>query len=327
MTRLTSPVEPLRWERGRLRLLDQTRLPAEEAFVDCASVEDVVRAIRELRVRGAPLLGVTAAYGMALAAEPGVLPDLTRAAKALVASRPTAVNIRWAVDRVMRTVATTASRDIGALVLAEARRIHAEDAAMCDAIGRAGGRLVPRGAAVMTICNTGALATGGIGTAFGVLRYAKEVTVYALETRPVWQGARLTMYELSRCGLPGFLVADGAAAATMREKRIRFVVVGADRIARNGDTANKIGTYGLALAAKAHRAPFYVAAPSSTIDDACATGADIPIEERAESEVLTAAPAGARAYNPAFDVTPAKLITGIITERGVFAPRDAAKRS
>ncbi len=311
-------VQPLRWFNNELHLLDQSLLPRREAYLRCRRVEDVVAAIKALKVRGAPLLGVTAAYAMALGADH--VEAVTRASRLLVASRPTAVNIRWAVERVNLAIAKTPSRDLRRIALSEAKRIHAEDAAMCDAIGRHGGRLVPRGANVMTICNTGALATGGIGTAFGVLRYAEDITVYALETRPVWQGARLTMYELAKAKIPAFLVPDGAAAATIRAKQIRFVVAGADRIARNGDTANKIGTYGLALAAKAHRVPFYIAAPSSTVDLDCSSGDTIPIEQRAEAEVLTAAPVGARAYNPAFDVTPADLITGIITERGVFKP-------
>lgn len=313
-------VVPLRWSAGTLRLLDQSALPHHERWLDCRTVDDVVAAIKSLKVRGAPLLGVTAAYAMALGAD--TLDAVTRSARLLVNSRPTAVNIRWAVERVNLAIARTPGRDFRRIALAEAKRIHAEDAAMCDAIGRHGGRLVPRGSNVMTICNTGALATGGIGTAFGVLRHAKGITVYALETRPLWQGARLTMYELMKAKIPGFLVPDGAAAATIRAKSVRFVVTGADRIARNGDTANKIGTYGLALAAKAHAVPFYIAAPSSTIDANCPDGASIPIEQRAEDEVLTAAPKGSRAYNPAFDVTPATLITGIVTERGVFRPGD-----
>ena len=316
-------VVPLRWAAGRLLILDQVALPHAERWLTCRTVDDVVAAIKSLQVRGAPLLGVAAAYAMALG--PRTLADVTRASRMLVASRPTAVNIRWAVERVNLAIARTPSRDLAAIALAEARRIHAEDAAMCLAIGRQGARLVPRGANVMTICNSGALATGGIGTAFGVLTCAKDITVYALETRPLWQGARLTMYELAKAKIPAFLVPDGAAAATIRAKSIRFVVTGADRIARNGDTANKIGTYALALAAKAHRVPFYIAAPSSTVDLACPNGNAIPIEQRAESEVLTAAPKGARAYNPAFDVTPAKLITGIITERGVLAPGRVAR--
>ena len=322
---LRPSIQPLRWRTRELHLLDQSLLPHREFYLRCRRVDDVVAAIKSLKVRGAPLRGVTAAYAMALGADD--IEAITRSARLLVASRPTAVNIRWAVERVNLAIAKTASRDLRRIALAEARRIHAEDAAMCDAIGRRGARLVPRGANVMTICNTGALATGGIGTAFGVLRCAKGITVYALETRPLWQGARLTMYELAKAKIPAFLVPDGAAAATIRTKRIGFVVVGADRIARNGDTANKIGTYGLALAAKAHRVPFYIAAPSSTIDLDCASGDRIPIEQRAESEVLTAAPEGARAYNPAFDVTPADLVTGIITERGVFTPAQIKKRA
>jgi len=265
-------------------------------------VPQVVEAIRTLAVRGAPLLGITGAYAVALA------PKARRAAaaKALIASRPTAVNLRWGVERAL------AAGD----PLEEARRIHAEDRAMCDAIARHGAPAVGRGPA-MTICNTGALATGGIGTAFGVLVRAR-CPVYALETRPLGQGARLTMWEARKRKLKAFLVCDGAAAATIREKGIRAAVAGADRIARNGDTANKIGTFGLALACHALGVPFYIAAPTSTVDLRTPTGAAIPIEERDGREVSSRFPA----WNPAFDVTPARYIRGIITERGILKPAD-----
>ncbi|MBI2933050.1 MAG: S-methyl-5-thioribose-1-phosphate isomerase [Planctomycetes bacterium] len=298
-------MRPLVWEKGRLLILDQTLLPHRERFLVCRTPDDVARAIRELRVRGAPLIGIAAAYGIALAGD-----AIDRAAALLISARPTAVNLAAAVRR----VAAVGPRRI----LVEARRIHAEDAAMCAAIGRHGAKLVPPGARILTICNTGALATGGIGTAYAIIKRARNVTVYACETRPVWQGARLTLYEFAKDRIPAYLIADGAAAATMREKKIDLVVTGADRIARNGDTANKIGTYALALAARAHRIPFYVAAPRSTFDFSIADGRRIPIEERAEAEVLTAAPRGARAYNPAFDVTPARLITAFVTDAGVF---------
>jgi methylthioribose-1-phosphate isomerase len=289
---------PVRWEGDHLEILDQRRLPERETRIACRSVDQVVRAIRTLAVRGAPLLGITGAYAICLAR------DRAAAARKLIASRPTAVNLRWAVERALRA----------ADPLAEARRIHAEDADRCDAIARHGAPLVGRGPAI-TICNTGALATGGIGTAFGVLRRARA-TLYALETRPLCQGARLTMWEARKCRLRAFLVADGAAAAALREKRIRAAVVGADRIARNGDTANKIGTFGLALACRALGVPFYVAAPTSTVDLACPTGAAIPIEERPASELSPRFPA----WNPAFDVTPARYISAFITDRGILKP-------
>ena len=308
-------IEPLTWTRGSLRVLDQTALPRHERRIGCRTPADVARAIRELRVRGAPLIGIAAAYGLALA--PNSLDAVARAAKVLASARPTAVNLRAAVDRVMKAIAVTRGRDVRAIALAEARRIHAEDAAMCESIGRHGARLLPRGARVLTICNTGALATGGIGTAYGVIKRARVSVVYACETRPVSQGARLTMYELAHDRIPGVLIADGAAAAALREHAINAVLAGADRIARNGDTANKVGTYALAIAAREHGIPFYIAAPRTTVDLAIASGRDIPIEQRAESEVLRDAPAGARAWNPAFDVTPARLISSFITDSGV----------
>ncbi len=292
------PVHPVRWVRDRLEILDQRLLPRRRNILVCRTVDQVVRAIRTLAVRGAPLLGITAAYALALAR------DRDAAARKLIASRPTAVNLRWAVERAL------AAGD----VLAEARRIHEEDAAMCEAIARHGAPLV-RGRPAVTICNTGALATGGIGTAFGILLRARA-TVYALETRPLSQGARLTMWEARRAGLRAFLIADGAAAATIRARGILAAVVGADRIARNGDTANKIGTFGLAIACRALRVPFYVAAPTSTIDLSRRDGSEIPIEERDPRELSDLFPA----YNPAFDVTPSRYVTAFVTERGILKP-------
>jgi len=293
-------VQPVRWVRNRLHILDQRLLPHRERYLVCRTVDQVVDAITTLAVRGAPLIGITAAYGLSLARDP------LAAARKLIAARPTAVNLRWAVERALKAEDR----------LEEARRIHAEDAEMCLAIGRHGAPLMGRGPAI-TICNTGALATGGIGTAFGVLRRAR-VPFFALETRPLGQGARLTMWEAEKAGLRAFLVADGAAAATIRTKGVRAAVVGADRIARNGDTANKIGTLGLAIACRDLRVPFYVAAPSSTIDLSKRDGSRIPIEERASRELSERFPA----YNPAFDVTPARYITAFITERGILRPKD-----
>ena len=291
-------IPPVRWARGRLEILDQRLLPREERYLACRTVDQVVDAIRTLAVRGAPLLGIAGAYALALAR------DRRAAARRLIASRPTAVNLRWAVERAL------AAPD----PLEEARRIHAEEIGRCEAIARHGAPLV-RGRAAITICNTGALATGGIGTAFGVLLRGRA-DVYAMETRPLCQGARLTMWEARQRRLKACLIADGAAAATIREKRIRAAVVGADRIARNGDTANKIGTFGLAIVCRELGVPFYVAAPVSTIDLDCPDGSRIPIEERSPRELSDRFPA----YNPAFDVTPARYITALITDQGVLAP-------
>lgn len=308
-------IHPLVHAGRELRILDQTRLPERERYLRCRTASEVAEAIRVLAVRGAPLIGIAAAYALALDARS--LFELTEAARRLVAARPTAVNLSWAVRRVLRAVARSTSKDLRATVLREARAIHREDAAMCEAIGRHGAKLGFR--RILTICNTGALATGGIGTAFGVCLRSRAV-VFACETRPLRQGARLTMWEAEKAGLKAFLIADGAAAAAMSRQGIEAVVAGADRIAANGDTANKIGTYGLAIAAKEHRIPFYIAAPSSTIDPEARSGRDIPIEERAPAEISERFPA----WNPAFDVTPARLITGIITERGVFSPSRVA---
>jgi methylthioribose-1-phosphate isomerase len=293
-------ISPVRWKNNRLEILDQRLLPYREKYLVCRTIDQVVAAIKTLAVRGAPLLGVTGAYALALA------PAKSRAvaAKKLIASRPTAVNLRWAVERTLKA----------ADPLTEARIIHAEDAAMCEAIGRHGAPLL-RKKRVLTICNTGALATGGIGTAFGVLLRA-QADVYALETRPLRQGARLTMWEAEKNGLKAHVLPDGAAAACLREKKIQGAIAGADRIARNGDAANKIGTFSLALACHALKVPFYIAAPSSTVDLDCPDGAHIPIEERDGSEVSDRFPA----WNPAFDVTPARYITAFITERGILKP-------
>lgn len=292
-------IRPLFWDGDSLRILDQTSLPTRERYLRCATPQAVARTIRELRVRGAPLIGIAAAYGMALAKG-----SLEEAARVLVAARPTAVNLAWAVNRVLRSDRTP---------LQEARLLHREDAERCEAIGRHGASLGYK--RFLTICNTGALATGGIGTAFGVcLRSHAEV--YACETRPVCQGARLTMWEAEKTGLRATLIVDGAAATTMRAKKIEAVIVGADRIAANGDVANKIGTYVLAVLASYHGLPFIVVAPTSTVDLEAASGADIPIEERSGAEVSERF----TVRNPAFDVTPAELVTAIVTEAGVHAP-------
>ncbi len=297
---------PVRWREGTLEILDQRRLPAAEVWLRCARWQDVADAIRTLAVRGAPAIGIAAAYAVALA------DDRPAAAVGLKAARPTAVNLAWAVERAL------AAAD----PLREAEAIAAEEAARCEAIATAGASLIPPGARAMTICHTGALATGGVGTALGVVRYAHREgrlrEVVACETRPLLQGARLTIWECMRIGLPARLIVDGAAGQAMRRGAVDLVIAGADRIAANGDTANKVGTYGLAVLARHHGLPFYIAAPSSTVDRATPDGGAIPIEERDPDEVLRiGAPAGARASNPAFDVTPAELISAWITERGV----------
>jgi methylthioribose-1-phosphate isomerase len=334
----------LRWSGdvpGHLEILDQTLLPGRLEWVACVDVATVVEAIRSLRVRGAPAIGIAGGYGLAVAAgealRDGLPPEAAlahvRARSAeLATARPTAVNLRWAVERCLGTLATLPpSADARALctaLLAEARAIHDEDRRLCAAIGRHGAALLPDGG-VLTHCNTGALATGGDGTALAVITTAweqgRKLEVFADETRPLFQGARLTAWELVQRGIPVTVLADAAAGHLLRTGRIQACIVGADRITARGDTANKIGTYALAVLAAAHDVPFYVAAPSSTFDLALEDGAEIPIEERAADEVLRplgvqAAPAGAQAFNPAFDVTPARLIRGIVTERGVIAP-------
>jgi methylthioribose-1-phosphate isomerase len=335
-------VETLRWVGGcdgRLLMIDQTRLPSELAEVECVDVEAVFEAIRSLRVRGAPAIGIAAAYGVFLglrdvgSIENEFFQRLAEVTNRLAESRPTAVNLFWALDRVKRTAEDLRGRltpaAIAERLLAEARAIHDEDRAMCHAIGRHGQALLADGAGVLTHCNAGGLATAEYGTALAVFFAAqdagKRLHVYADETRPLLQGARLTAWELKQRGIDVTLICDSTAASVMREGRVQAVVVGADRIAANGDTANKIGTYGVALLAAAHDIPFYVAAPTSTFDQAISTGAEIPIEERAAAEVThgfgrQTAPEGIGVYNPAFDVTPARLIKAIICERGVIEP-------
>jgi len=327
---------------GFLRLIDQTRLPTEYIEIDCRDVPAVWEAIKQLRVRGAPAIGVTAAYGAVLGARSKGCGDavavrcaLSEAIASLRTSRPTAVNLFWALDRIHASVAQS-TRDDGPGILerllAEARKIEEEDRAMCRAIGRHGARLVEPGQGILTHCNAGGLATADYGTALAVVFAAHEqgtpLRVFADETRPLLQGARLTAWELKRRGIPVTLICDNMAAQVMREGKVQLVVVGADRIAANGDTANKIGTYGVAVLARAHGIPFYVAAPSSTFDLSIPDGFAIPIEQRDPREVThgfgrQTAPDGIEVYNPAFDVTPAELIAGIITEKGVVRPVNA----
>jgi methylthioribose-1-phosphate isomerase len=326
---------------GFVRLIDQTLLPTEFVQIDCRGVPGVWEAIRTLRVRGAPAIGIAAAYGAVLGGQPtlgggtdAVASGVREAAGLLRTSRPTAVNLFWALDRIERVLDASQRLAPGPLlerVLAEAHAIAQEDRAMCRAIGRFGAELVVTGQGVLTHCNAGGLATADYGTALAVIFSAyeqgKALHVYADETRPLLQGARLTAWELKRRGVPVTLICDSMAAQVMKEGKIQLVVVGADRIAANGDTANKIGTYGVALLARAHGIPFYVAAPSSTFDLSLPDGSAIPIEERNPLEVTRGfgkqtAPDGVDVYNPAFDVTPAELIAGIITEHGVIRPVD-----
>jgi methylthioribose-1-phosphate isomerase len=325
------------YEPCNVRLLDQTRLPGELVHSDNRTVEELVESIRLLRVRGAPAIGVAAAYGVTLAASlaardgEGAAGSIERAIGQLRAARPTAVNLDWALSRMERALhrlTREGAADLHAGLLAEAEAIHREDEKLCKDLGRHGAELLPDEATVMTHCNTGALATGGMGTALAVVYTAvaagKRVDVVATETRPLLQGARLTAWELVQHEIPVTLICDGAAGWTMRQRRIDAVMLGADRIAANGDTANKIGTYNLAVLAARHGVPFYVVAPYSTLDLSAASGEDIPIELRNPEEVKgwrgqPTAPEGAEAFNPAFDVTPAELITGIVTERGVFS--------
>jgi methylthioribose-1-phosphate isomerase len=321
-------------------MIDQTLLPNEFLEIDCHDLPTVWEAIKSLRVRGAPAIGVAAAFGAVIGAREG-LPGgrsgietaLKAAAAYLATSRPTAVNLFWALAR-MERFASGLTADLSPeafleVLLGEATAITEEDKAMCRSIGRHGAELIGQGQCILTHCNAGGLATADYGTALAVVYSAQEQgknpTVFADETRPLLQGARLTAWELQRRGVPVTLICDNMAAHVMKQGKIDLVVVGADRIAANGDAANKIGTYGVALLAKAHGLPFYVAAPSSTFDLSLPDGSGIPIEERDPSEITRGfgritAPEGIQVYNPAFDVTPAELIAGIITERGVIRP-------
>ncbi|MCI5836906.1 MAG: S-methyl-5-thioribose-1-phosphate isomerase [Veillonellaceae bacterium] len=329
-------MKPLRWEHGALILLDQRRLPAEEVYLTCRTAAAVARAIATLAVRGAPAIGVAAAYGTVLAAQAServpTPAELHAATRGLYDSRPTAVNLHWAIERQWKVYAAAHAADPSTAVarlLAEAQAIEREDIALNDAIARHGAALFTAPVTILTHCNAGALATAGVGTALGVVRelHSRKLLrqVYMDETRPLLQGSRLTATEMLSEGIPCMLLCDNMAAAAMHGKEIDAVVVGADRIAANGDTANKIGTYGLAILAAYHRIPFYVAAPSSTFDFTLPTGESIVIEERAADEVrkigaVYTAPAAVPVWNPAFDVTPANLIAGIITETGVLLP-------
>lgn len=331
---------PIAWTpAGGIRLLDQTLLPGEERYLDLETVEAVAEAITALRVRGAPLIGVAAAMGVALAARDAGgqgLDVVRRTAATLGATRPTAVNLHWALRRMERRAerAVQAAEPLVEALRAEAQAIWDEDRAMCERMGALGAALIPAGATVATICNAGVLATGGIGSALAPIyhlhRLGRAPRVIVPETRPLLQGSRLTAWELSRAGVECTIVADGAVASRLRLADVACALVGADRIAANGDVANKVGTYALALAARAHGVPLYVLAPSSTIDPAVPDGAAIPIEQRSADEVTSwrgarAAADGVAAWNPAFDVTPAELVSAIVTDRGVVPPTQLSR--
>lgn len=308
------------WEDGTLVLLDQTRLPTETHYLRLRTYDDVGHAIQEMAVRGAPAIGIAAAYGMVLAAQSGA--DLKIAARILIATRPTAVNLAWAVQRMLDLDSNNPQ-----ILLEEACNIEQRDLEMNLKIGKIGSELIIQNCNIMTICNTGALATAGHGTALGIIRTAhlqgKNIHVWSCETRPRQQGLKLTAYELLHEQIPFHSIADSAAASLMKDGKVDLVLAGADRIASNGDSANKIGTYSLAVLARFHNIPFYIAAPSSTLDPSLCDGSEIPIEERSPKELTQCgeyqiAPSDTPVYNPGFDVTPGDLISAIITETGIF---------
>ena len=329
----------LEWTGKSLKIIDQTLLPSQTVFHNLYTVEAVFDAIRKLQVRGAPAIGVAAAFGLYLGLLPKRFSNKTaflngakKLADYLASARPTAVNLKWALSEVIDSISQpdASARELLQLVLKTALRIQMDDEARCEAIGLNGAPLIEDGMTILTHCNTGALATAGIGTAFGVLYTAhlqgKKINVLVDETRPLLQGARLTMWEFRQVGIPATLITDNMAAYAMQRKKVDLVIVGADRIARNGDVANKIGTYSLAVSCHYHRIPFYVAAPLSTFDLSISAGKEIPIEERSGREVtyiweqLPITVENATAWNPAFDVTPAALIHGIITEKKILKP-------
>ena len=341
MKEMASSVKTVEWTSGGVSLIDQRLLPLREEYLVCRNYQEVADAIRTMVVRGAPAIGVTAAMGIALGMEQSqaataeeLRVDLATISETLAATRPTAVNLFWAIGRMQHCFDELAQAgsdvaSIRARLRAEAEAIREEDIAACKAMGDYGAGLLPEGKTIMTVCNAGALATAGYGTALGVIRSAiragNRVDVMALETRPFLQGARLTAWELQKDGIPTTLITDNMAGHFLHSGRIGAVVVGADRIAANGDTANKIGTYGVAVLAKENGVPFYVAAPCSTLDLNIPNGDAIPIEQRAASEVtrireVQIAPAGIAVLNPAFDVTPHRYISAIVTERGVARP-------
>jgi methylthioribose-1-phosphate isomerase len=329
-------IQTLAWTDNGVRFIDQTKLPTEETYVNCTTYQEVADVIRNMVVRGAPAIGVAAALGIALgmknskAENVGDLKrDFDQICDVIGKTRPTAVNLFWAIRRMQEKFETLGVRPVTQIkqsIIEEAQRMHTEDIAINQAMGRHGAALMPASGGVLTHCNAGALATAGYGTALGVIRAAveqgKKIHVYADETRPFLQGSRLTAWELVQDGIPTTVISDNMSGAMMRQGKIDAVIVGADRIAANGDVANKIGTYTVAVLAKEHAIPFYVAAPISTIDLETPDGSKIPIEQRNPAEVTTIAgklitPAGVQIENPAFDVTPAKYVTAIVTERGI----------
>ncbi len=332
-------MKPLEWADGKVKFLDQTRLPLEELFCETSDVAFLAEAVKRLAIRGAPLIGIAAAYGVALAClsapasnEAEIRRHLLSAIDHLASTRPTAVNLFWALKRQRRIVDewhTGSITDLQKKILDEAIKIHQEDTEMCERISSLGAELLNKNSSVLTHCNAGALATGGRGTAVGVVKKAWELGkikhVYIDETRPLLQGARLTAWEIKKAGIPATLIIDSAAAVLLKQKKVDAIIVGSDRIAMNGDAANKIGTYSLAVQAGYHGIPFYIAAPVSTIDAEINSGKDIPIEERDAKEVVELfgrrfAPERMDVYSPAFDVTPNELITAIITDQGVLKP-------
>src|SRR5579862_4397013 len=326
-------IETIQWTDAGVVMIDQTRLPREEHYVTCTTYQEVAAAIRQMIIRGAPAIGVAAAMGIELGMrEAESAGEFDQICETLAATRPTAVNLFWAIDRMRRVYAEIHGRpleQVRARLIAEAQQIRLEDIAINECIGRNGAPLIPDGKTVLTHCNAGSLATAGYGTALGVIRAAiasgKKIDVFADETRPFLQGARLTVWELQHDGIPATLITDNMAGHFLRSGRIGCVLVGADRIAANGDVANKIGTYSVAVLAKENGVPFYVAAPASTFDLTLSSGADIPIEQRSPDEVthvfgVAVAPENIGVENPAFDVTPARYVTAIITERGVARP-------
>ncbi len=331
-------MRPIEWREGKVRFLDQTLLPEEVRYVETDDPRTIAEAIKRLAIRGAPLIGIAAAYATALSAlsieknDARTRSRLEGVMSLLASTRPTAVNLFWALDRMKRVLhdhTTTSPEELRSALLAEAMNLHADDEEMGDRIGRFGANLLPNAAVVLTHCNTGALATGGKGTAHAVIAAAWEQKklkhVYIGETRPLFQGARLTAWELNQLGIPHTLITDSTAGFLMQQGKISTVVVGADRIAANGDVANKVGTFGLAVLARHHAIPFYVAAPSSTADFDMHDGKAIPFEQRSPDEILTfggtrIAPAGTDVYAPAFDMTPHHLIDAFITEQGILKP-------
>ncbi len=327
------PVQALKRNGNAIDLLDQTRLPAELVYRHIEDYRDIITAIKRLEVRGAPAIGIAAAYGLALGVQQAAddSPErIQNIASDIKNARPTAVNLSWAIDRVLRRLKNEKPAGLQKtlqLLWDEAETIHDEDRQLCRSIGEHGASLIKSGDTVLTHCNTGALATGGIGTALGVIYVAaeqgKQISVYADETRPLLQGARLTAWELKQANIPVTLIADSVAAMLMRQGRIQIAIVGADRIAKNGDVANKIGTYSVAVNARQHNVPFYVAAPYSTFDQQIESGDGIPIEERSPAEVTEGfgrrtAPDGIAVYAPAFDITPREFITAYITDKGIL---------